>query len=171
MSRSHACLLNMLTGFGGNRAKCFLSAVAILVCAGATADPQSCYEITRVDTDPPEIELITGTGLNDEGVVVGFRHPFNERAFAWRDGAYTDLHAQIDPSALKSFALAINNHGDILGNFSDAHGGLRRLSVTSRRAHPDPAVWQADIYNGPPAGSKQSRTSRRCHQQSRLHLG
>jgi probable HAF family extracellular repeat protein len=119
MSRCHACLVKVLIGFGCNRAKCLLSAAAVLVCAGAAADPQACYEITRVDTDPPETQLISGLGLNDAGVVVGAARPFEQHAFAWRDGSYTDLHAQIDPSGVASVALAINNHGEILGNFSD----------------------------------------------------
>ena len=122
MSRCHACLVNVRIGFGSNRAKCLLSAAAVLVCAGAAGDPQACYEVTRVDADPPETFQISGTHLNDEGVVVGVMQgaPFRgERAFAWRDGIYTDLHAQIDPSALRSFALAINNQGEIIGNFWD----------------------------------------------------
>jgi uncharacterized membrane protein len=122
MSRSHACLVSMLIDFAVNRAKRLLSAAAVLVCAGAAADPQACYEITRVDVNPPETFEVVGWHLNDEGVVVGERgHPdISFHAFAWHDGVFTDLREKFDPSALKSSARASNNRGDIIGFVVDA---------------------------------------------------
>jgi len=117
-----------------------LSAAALLLWAqGAAAHLPACYAVTRIDAKPPGTLPIFATALNDRGVVAGLSDaddPAGRHAFVWRAGVYIDLHALIDPTALYSEALDINNRLDVIGDYVDASGDFRSFLLRRGRLIP-----------------------------------
>jgi probable HAF family extracellular repeat protein len=117
-----------------------LSAAALLLWVQvAAAHPHACYALTRIDADPPGTLPVFATGLNNRGFVAGLSDasdPETRHAFAWRSGVYVDLHPLIDPAALFSEALDINDRLDVVGDYVDAEGTFRNFLLRRGRLIP-----------------------------------
>lgn len=119
----------------------FNLSIVILASALGTnalaAPPDARYRLTQIVPDAPASSILA-VDLNDRGQVVGFVQDSGARdhAFAWRNGALTNLAPLLGPSATRSRATGNNDRGDIVGFFFDPQSGafvnflLRQGQVT-----------------------------------------
>ena len=136
MSRQYADRIR-----GQSRQVLGLSAAAVLLCAGAAADPQACSP-NRANPcrSAGDFPCSGGLDLNDDGVVVGFKRVIPLLMNVHSPGVTaptTICYAQIDPSAFKLFCCCHQRSRGHHRKLSwDARADSKRLSVASRPAHP-----------------------------------
>ena len=106
-----------------------LSSLSALYLLGGTAQAKPPthageYCLTHVwtrENPVPEEQDLYFTSMNDKGELVGYMRPLEgvtpARAVLWRKGQLIDLSAQIGHKETR--ASGINNHGDIVGSYSD----------------------------------------------------
>jgi probable HAF family extracellular repeat protein len=122
---------------------------ASLACLAAQAEPR--YRITQISAAPDDINLQV-LDLNNRGDVVGLRvaPTGQQRAFRWRNGAFTDLHDVISPSAFATNASDINDVGTISGTINGGEQGFTLRGTTVTPVHVidgEAFVFPLDINN------------------------
>ena len=122
---------------------------ASLTCLAAQAEPR--YRIVPIVGAPDDINLQV-MDLNNRGDVVGLRvaGTGQQRAFRWRNGAFTDLHDVIAPSAFATNASDINDLGTISGTIDGGEQAFTLRGTTVTPVHVidgEAFVFPLDINN------------------------
>jgi uncharacterized membrane protein len=113
----------------------WITALIFVASFPATARPPTTYRVTHICTSPPtDPSIACGIfDINNKGELVGSRPLLNgvpQVAFIWRQGEFIELNALLMNTDF-AFALAINDHSDVVGEFEDAD--LRRRGYLWRR--------------------------------------
>jgi probable HAF family extracellular repeat protein len=90
----------------------------LLSVAASAAQAEVWFRLAPIE-DPANPSLTYVNGLNNKGEVVGFVETTGVRAFLWRDGTYTDLVNQIDPTSQQTEATGIDDRSRIVGHRND----------------------------------------------------